>query len=197
MKNVLLIVVSFFLISSSYAQIAKTASEITPLLKGASIPIINVKSLDNTKVLISDIVKNQKTVLLFYRGGWCPYCNAHLAAIGELKNEIAELGYQIIGVSPDAPEKLKKSIQKNNLDYQLFSDSNTELIQEMGIAFQAPEKYNHKLLKYSDQNNSDVLPVPSVFIVDTNGVIQFQYSNPDYKKRISGEELLTVLKDLE
>ena len=78
--------------------------------------------------------------MVFYRGGWCPYCNRHLSAIGQSKDEILNLGYQIIAISPDSSEELKKSVDKNELAYDLYSDSEGKLITEMGIAFQAPKK---------------------------------------------------------
>lgn len=43
---------------------------------------------------------------------------------------------------------------------------------------------------------SDVMPVPTVMIINKEGVIQFEYINPNYKERISGEMLLAVLKTI-
>ena len=43
---------------------------------------------------------------------------------------------------------------------------------------------------------SDLLPVPTVMIVNQKGVIQFEYINPNYKERLSSEMLLEVLKTL-
>jgi hypothetical protein len=40
------------------------------------------------------------------------------------------------------------------------------------------------------------MPVPTIIIVDKKGVIQFEYINPNYKERISGEMLLSVLKTI-
>jgi peroxiredoxin len=66
----------------------------------------------------------------------------------------------------------------------------------MGIAFQAPEKYSSMLLKYSGDKNSGILPVPSLFVIDTDGTILFEYISPNYKNRITESLLLSVLKDL-
>ena len=195
MKSSLLAIAFLFIISANFAQVATNSEDVKPLLIGESIPSIKVISLDGSNVEITDIVKKQKTVLIFYRGGWCPYCNTHLSAIGELQETIKSLGYQTVAISPDAPEKLKESIEKNNLNYTLYSDSSTELIQKMGIALQAPERYTSKLLNYSDQNNSNVIPAPSVFIIARNGAILFQYTDANYKERISEEDLLEALEE--
>lgn len=197
MKKIILSM-SIFLISftTSFAQVAKNAEDVTPLKVGEKVPTIELTSLDNTKVSLQEIVKDKPAVVLFYRGGWCPYCNRHLAAIGQSKDEILALGYQIIGISPDAPEGLKKSIAKNELSYDLYSDGDASLMKAMGIAFEAPKKYNNMLLEYSGDKNADVLPVPSLFLVGVDGTILYEYVNADYKVRLSPEELIKKLESL-
>ena len=109
MKNALLTLsfLFFSVILSAQTELPKTALEISPLLIGEKIPNQSLKSADNNDVNLSDLFANKKTILVFYRGGWCPYCNVHLAALGESEKELLELGYQIIAVSPDSPLKLK------------------------------------------------------------------------------------------
>ena len=189
----LLLIVSF---TSLFSQIPEKPEAISPLSVGDRIPELTIKNINNESVLLTELVKEQKTILLFYRGGWCPYCNKQLSAIGESLEEINTLGYQIVGISPDSSEELKKSIAKNNINYTLLSDSNSELSTAMGIAFKAPEKYSSMLLNYSDDLNSGILPVPSIFILNTAGVILYEYVNADYKERISQEELINALKEL-
>ena len=192
------ILISLFITLSFYgfAQLPENPEDVSPIKVTEKIPAIEITSIEDEPVLLTDIITEKKSILLFYRGGWCPYCNKHLSAVGELKDEINVLGYQIIGVSPDTPEKLKKSIAKNELDYALYSDSKGKLMTAMGIAFQAPNWYKNKLLKYSNDENMGLLPVPSLFVLDTDGTILYEYVNPNYKKRISEEELLEVLKGL-
>jgi peroxiredoxin len=182
--------------SNVLGQVPDRAEDVSPLLISEQIPEVDITSLDRNTVSIKDVVKEKRSILVFYRGGWCPYCNKHLSAIGEAKQEILNLGYQIIAISPDSPNELKKAVDKNELSYDLYSDSDGKLIIEMGIAFQAPEKYSSMLLKYSGNKNSGILPVPSLFVIDTDGTILFEYISPNYKNRITESLLLSVLKDL-
>ena len=138
----------------------------------------------------------KRTILVFYRGGWCPYCNLHLAALGEAEKELLDLGYQIVAISPDAPKNLKVTEEKDKVNYLLLSDSNGELAKAMGIAFQAPDKYKPIITKGSDGVNSNFLPVPSVFIVNLDGEIEFEHVTPDYKHRISNDLLVAAAKSL-
>ncbi|MDT0554060.1 peroxiredoxin-like family protein [Urechidicola vernalis] len=175
------------------AQVFEDATQIEPLKIGATIPAVEVTSYLGKSKSISKIVSEQKTVLVFFRGGWCPYCNKHLAAVGAIQDQISELGYQVIAISPDSPEKLSENIDKNSLKYELYSDASTELMQAMGLAITAPERYSNMLLDFSDDKNSDVIPVPAVYILNTNGKVLYNYVNPNYKERLEEDELLEAL----
>jgi len=93
---------------------------------------MELTSADGKLEKTENIFSNQRTVLIIYRGGWCPYCNRHLSAVGQAEKDILELGYQVVAVSPDSPEDLKATIEKQELNYKLYSDSDAKLIKSMG-----------------------------------------------------------------
>lgn len=190
---ILLLLLTF----SASAQLAENAQDISPLLIGETVPDVVLKSTDSGDQSFLGILKEKPTVILFYRGGWCPYCNTHLSDIRDAEKEILDLGYQIIAISPDSPENLKVSDEKIKLDYQLYSDADGKLTKAMGIAFKVEEKRKKRLFDKSGGLNDGFLPVPSVFVTDTKGQILFEYINPNYKKRMSAELLIAVLKNLD
>lgn len=49
----------------------------------------------------------------------------------------------------------------------------------------------------SGAKSEGLMPVPSVFFVDTSGKILFEYINPDFRTRLSAGLLIAVLKELE
>lgn len=198
MKKIAFILLSILICATANAQWAEDARSISPLLIGAEVPNKTLQTADGKSVDIRELIKQKPTVLIFYRGGWCPYCNAHLGKIAEIENEILAEGYQVIAVSPDEPERLANTVEKQELKYTLLSDGDGALTQAMGIAFKAPDaKWKaNQLQKHSGGKNSGFLPVPSVFVVDTKGEILFEYINPDYKHRIEGKLLMAVLRAL-
>ncbi|WP_426483785.1 peroxiredoxin-like family protein [Flavobacterium sp. 2] len=197
MKKILFIFLAAFTLAvNAQNTIPKSAIDIAPLLIGEKIPNITLKSSENADVNISDLLKKKKTVLIFYRGGWCPYCNLHLQSLAEAEKQIIDLGYQIIAVSPDSPENLKITEEKDKVKYTLLSDSKGELIKAVGIAYQVPENYKTVINVHSKGINTSLLPVPSVFVVNTEADILFEYISPDFKQRISTELLVSVLKNL-
>ncbi|MDZ7646580.1 MAG: redoxin domain-containing protein [Cytophagales bacterium] len=107
-----------------------------------------------------------------------------------------KLGYQIVAISPDSPENLAGSMDKHKLNYQLLSDADMSVSQLFGIAYKVAETSKERLSNASAGGNPGLLPVPSVFVVNQQGEILFEYINPDYKKRLKGSLLLAVLKEL-
>lgn len=180
----------------SQSEIAPEPMAISPLLIGEKIPNITLSDVSGKKVNLTDLTAQKPAVIVFYRGGWCPYCNLHLSELQAIEADIIKAGYQIIAISPDSPESLQASLSKNKLNYLLLSDNHTEASRGFGLAFQAPERYSEMLSKASADQNKNVLPVPAVLITNLAGEILFEYINPDYKKRIKGSLLLAVLKEL-
>ncbi|MFO8235031.1 MAG: peroxiredoxin-like family protein [Bacteroidales bacterium] len=195
-KQVVIIVLLLAIGQQIFAQIPEKAEGISPLLYGEKIPSGVLKTPDGEEHNVSTILQEKPTILLIYRGGWCPYCNTHLAEIQQAESQILELGYQLVAISPDSPKNLKSTDEEHQLNYSLYSDTDGNFLKDLGIIFNAPGKYSDMLSKRSNEKNQGFLPVPSVFVVDTSGTILFEYINPDYKTRISAGLLLAVLKEL-
>ncbi len=192
-KIIALVVLGLTMIS--HAQVVNSPEEVSPLLIGEKIPNTTLSNVEGAKI-DSDKILSKKTVLIIYRGGWCPYCNNQLADMQNIEKDILGLGYQIVAVSPDAPSFLKETATKDKLNYNLYSDSEGKFTKALGIAFKAPEKYGKMLGKYSEDKNSTFLPVPTVYVLNEMQEIEFMYINPNYATRLKGELLLAVLKNL-
>ncbi len=119
-----------------------------------------------------------------------------LGQLQKIQPELIALGYQILAVSPDRPEKLRATVKKHTLDYVLLSDSRMEAARSLGIAYRVDDATNARLkgfgidLEKASGEKHGILPVPSVFLIGTDGVVEFLYSNPDNSVRIQTEALL-------
>ncbi len=179
------------------AQLPDKATEICPILTGQELPKSSLVSLEGEEVSLYKIIRDKPTVLVFYRGGWCPYCTAQLSALGGIQGDIQALGYQTVAISPDAYTELRSTLEEPEISYPLYSDAEGQLIQKLGIAYKTPLKIKGYLAtKKREGKTSEVMPVPSVLVVDQDGLILFEYINPDYKTRLSADVLLAVLSKL-
>ena len=196
MKKLLLISL-LFIGCSNVSSIPLVAEDISPILIGETLPNARLENLEGKYVQLKALLEEKPTVLVFYRGGWCPYCNVQLSGLVEIEKDIIELGYQILAISPDDYKNLESTIEMNNTKYVLLSDPNGEFIQEIGIAFKTSSSLKEYITgKGQKGETSSVMPVPNLMIVDKKGVIKFEYINPNYKERISAEMLLSVLKTI-
>ena len=180
--------------------VPSSAEEICPILVGDSVPDLVLLSVDANSFNLNEAITNKPAVLIFYRGGWCPYCNIQLGQLAQIEDEIIKAGYQIIAISPDKPEKLAVSIDKHKMNYLLLSDSSMAAAKAFKIAFKLDDetirKYNeYGIDLYSETGQRhNLLPVPSVFVVGTDEIIKFEYVNPNYKVRLDPNILLAVVK---
>ena len=148
-----------------------------------------------------NLILGKRSILIFYRGGWCPYCNLHLADLVKIDNKLINLGYQIIAISIDKPDKIKESLAKYKPNYILLSDSKADASKAFGLAFKVDDT-NIELLKSHNMNieeasgeKHNILPVPAVFMLNKEGIIQFEYVNPNYKVRLKSEIILKVAEE--
>ena len=107
-----------------------------------------------------------------------------------------------MAISPDQPSKLKETIDKHKMGFRLLSDSDMAAARSFRVAYKLDDatlaelkKYNIDVEQASGQKHH-TLPVPAVFLVATNGLIQFAYVNPDYKVRLDPELLLAAAKTI-
>ncbi len=183
------------------ADNSKIADSSAALVAGDTIPDAYVSGVDDGRSIgLREIVSKKPTILIFYRGGWCPYCNTHLGKLQTIESEVLAAGYQIAAISPDRPEELQKSITRHSLTYNLYSDSSMSAAKAFRLAFTVD---NVTVVKYrlvginlekASGEKHHMLPVPAVFIVDMDGVIRYAYSNPDYKVRMETDKILELLK---
>ncbi|TAA47452.1 peroxiredoxin-like family protein [Corallincola spongiicola] len=179
------------------AKIADDAESVSPLMNGQTVPDVQVKDLQGTAISLLELSKQKPTVIIFYRGGWCPFCNAQLSGLQEIESKLAKMGYQLLAISPDTPAQLAETSKDRELGYQLLSDRSLAASQGFGLAFylddKTAERYRGKMgAVFASEQGDDriVLPVPAVYVVDQQGLVQFNYVHPNYKVRIQPELLL-------
>ena len=184
--------------------VAATAGEIVPLHTGDDAPRFTVESVEGKPVDFDPRKLERPVVIIAFRGGWCPFCNTQLSELRHVIPEIKAMGVDVLFLSGDRPELLYDSLEDDTrddiagLDYTILSDANASAAIAFGIAFRASEKTVQRRqekgqdIEASSMALHGVLPVPSVFAIDTDGQIRFAYSNADYKVRLPADELHDV-----
>ena len=180
--------------------IAESAEQVAPLLNGQKVPQVEITTIKGQVKQLSEVLAGKKTVLFFYRGGWCPFCNTQMGQLQKVQQDLKDLGFDLIGISTDSAEKLQDSVRKNSLSYELYSDFNSKVSQAFGLAFFTSAKTTKRYMKMMNlpnplQKNAAgeerlVLPAPAVYIIDAKGIVQFSYVNPNFRVRLHEDLLL-------
>ena len=176
------------------AEPASSETEIRPLLLGSKVPDASIKTLDGKQTSLSAIVGGKPSVLVFFRGGWCPYCNLQLAQLQQIEDDLKGLGFRVIAISPDTPGQLHQTLERHGLEYTLVSDYEDAAMKAFGVAYRVDPKTLQQYHTWNIDITNGVLPVPSVFIVDGDGAIQFSYAHPVYKIRVPGQVVLAAAR---
>lgn len=177
-----------------------SAENTRPLPAGSTVPGVILATVEGKEFDLAGEIRKKPSILIFYRGSWCPYCNIQLGQLKEIEDKLILLGYRVLAISADKPEKLRETIDKYEMKYQLLSDNCMEGAKAFGIAYKVTDEaikrkpsFGSDLEEFSGEAHH-ILPVPSVFIAGTDGTIRYAYSNPDYKVRIKPEILLFEAK---
>ena len=185
---------------SDRTQIHAQADQVQPLLPGMKAPAFSVRDLSNNPVAFKPDDMEKPLIITFFRGGWCPYCNLHLAELRHAEKALSDMGFAIWFISIDRPELLYASLENPEIGYTVYSDSSLEATRAFGIAFKMNDETVSKYQGYGidleavSGESHHVLPAPSTFLIGTDGVVRFQYTNPDYAVRLSPNVLLAAAK---
>lgn len=168
---------------------------------GDTLPDVQVWDEEGQPLSLLELAKQKPTVLVFYRGGWCPYCTTQLMALAEIESQILAAGYQIVALSPDQPSVIKATPDHDQLRYRLLSDHQVTAARALGLSFQVPadlvENYKNEYqidIEAASGETHHLLPHPAVFLTDAQGVIRFAHIDSNYRVRLSSEALLSALQ---
>ena len=166
---------------------------------GETIPNFSLKNAKNEVVNSSDILKNGKMIIAFYRGSWCPYCNLELKALQEKISEFKEKNATLVAISPQSPDNSLTVIEKHHLTFEVLTDKDNVFAKQLGIVFELQDfvlPYYHALgidLSSFNENTNNSLPIPAVFVVNESSKIIYKFADANYMNRIDIDELLKTL----
>ena len=198
MRSILLAVL-LLLPTLCIAEIFDAPEQVRPVLPGMQAPHFRLVGVDSEVLEVDPASLKKPVILTFYRGGWCPYCNMHLAELRNTEAELTDIGFDVWFVSPDRPELLAGGTD-SEFGYRLFSDPEMNAAQAFGIAFRLDEETFERYVGFGTNLNErsgddhQTLPAPATFIMGIDGKVQFAYVNPDYSVRLAPEVLLAAAR---
>lgn len=184
----------------SIVAIRKNQLKEKALKIGDKVPDIPLTTVDNNNTFISELLKTDFLILNFYRGGWCPYCNLELREYERLRKDFLQINTDVIGISAEIPERTIQTSNKNKLTIPLLVDIDAKFMKEIGIVFRLDEASKNEYKNFGMDfiqihgNSNFELPVPAVYVINTNMEIIYTHFEEDYMTRLEPTTLFNHIK---
>ncbi|OUD01549.1 thioredoxin-dependent thiol peroxidase [Streptomyces swartbergensis] len=149
------------------------------LQPGDVAPAFTLPDADGTEVSLSDH-KGRKVIVYFYPAALTPGCTKQACDFTDNLELLAGAGYEVIGISPDKPEKLAKFRDKESLKVTLLADPDKQVLESYGA-------YGEKKL----YGKTVVGVIRSTVIVDEEGKVERAL----YNVKATGH-VAKIIKDL-
>lgn len=165
---------------------------------GDKLPESKLLDVTNEEINLNSTPK--RMVIMFYRGGWCPYCNLELAQYQKHLEEITGAGAELVAISPELPDESLNTKEKNELKFKVLTDVNNKFADSLGLV----HTLTPELAELYDSFGFDVtakqgteearLPLPATLIVNEAKEVEHIFVNVDYKKRMDPVDVVAFLK---
>ncbi|NTY58136.1 AhpC/TSA family protein [Mycolicibacterium sphagni] len=167
---------------------------------GTSLPDPELLDAHGNPIRIGVLRANRPAVVVFYRGAWCPYCNLALKAYqDQLVPELDKRDIPLIAISPQKPDGSLSTAEANALTFAVVSDPGNQIASALGIVT-APSEASRAVtqqlgidLREANADGGYELPMPTVLLVDRDGVIAWSDIHPDYTTRTEVAEILAAV----
>lgn len=191
-----------FLSSPSIAADTNAPAKEYGIKSGSVAPQIAVTDVDGKAFDLHAAAKKGPVVLVFYRGGWCPYCNLQLRNLqAKVSKEIEKVGGTIVAVSVDKVDEGLKTKGKEQLSATILSDPDAKILADYNVQFKVPDEL---VAKYKNEYKIDVegssgrkhhiIAVPAVFVLNKSAHVTYRFVEENYKIRAPEADILKAVQ---
>jgi len=145
-------------------------------------PAFSLKNENDEVVSLKDFKGSKNIVLYFYPKAMTPGCTTQACGIRDYKKEFAKVDTVVLGVSPDEPQRLKRFIERDNLNFSLLSDPDHKIAEKYG-------SWGTK--KFMGKVYDGILR--QTFIIDKSGRLQFIIDK--VKTKSHHEDVMKLIKE--
>lgn len=169
---------------------------------GAHAPDVTLPDASGKPVRLSDVWRRGPLVVVFYRGGWCTYCNLQLRAWQQHADALTGLDATLLAISPQTPEHSMRTSEDNALGFTVLSDCALEAADGFGLAYTLhPDVVDYYGSVGTDipvlnGNGQWVLPVPATYVIDSSGDIRLAWVEEDVRERVQPPDVIAAIEML-
>ena len=176
----------------------------TSLQVGDIAPTFILENQSGEAISSAELLKEGVIIVTWYRGAWCPFCNMQLRALQKALPDFKHRGATLLAISPQKPDGSLSVKERNELEFEVLSDTTNRVAKSFGIVFKLTEKlsYHYKNtfgidLEEYNGTTTDELPLAATYVIDRFGVIRYAYLNTDHTERSEPSEIIAILDTID
>jgi peroxiredoxin len=170
------------------------------LKQGEKAPSFSLRDQVGNRVSSMDLLARGPLVVSFFRGTWCPYCDAEVTALADAYPEFRMAGAELILITPQSSENAKPYLDAHPVPFHILVDEDMSVSNAFGLTYTMPE-YLSTLYKTVFRNDLSLinasgtwqLPIPARFVIARDGTVADVETSPDYRYRPEPSETLAAL----
>ena len=165
---------------------------------GDSMPLFMLPDDTGKVVTLNSLIARGPVAVMFFRGHWCPYCRLNVRAVIQAMERIKAMNAQVVAIMPELQEYAEKFKADSGAPFPVLTDLDNGYALSLNLAIWLGTEIrglltNQNLASYHG-NDGWVLPIPATFVVGRDGLVKARFVDPDFRKRMEVEDLLSALR---
>jgi peroxiredoxin len=167
---------------------------------GDSMPPFTLPNETGGLVSLEQLTEQGPIAITFHRGHWCPWCRISINALVRAQHKITGAKGQVIAIMPDRQPFALEFKREASSPFPVLIDMDNGYALSLNLAIWIGPDLERLLTSYGrvlpdyHGNDSWTLPIPATFVVGRDGIIRARFIDPDFRRRMTVEELIDALK---
>lgn len=168
---------------------------------GEQMPFFAMPDEQGRLVSLDDLLEDGPLAMTFHRGHWCPYCRISTRALAEAQTQVTSQGGRMAAIMPEREQFAAAFKAEGEVRYPILTDIDNGYAMSLNLAVWVGEEMQSILEKGGRQvsdyqgNAAWVMPIPATFVIARDGIVTARFIDPDYRRRMTVEDLLAALKN--
>lgn len=167
---------------------------------GESMPAFLLPDEQGRLLRLDDFLSEGPVALAFNRGHWCPYCRINIDALARAEKEVGAEHRHIAAIVPDRQKFAMWLKSDVKAPFPVLTDMDNGYAMTLGLAICVGDEMKQMMVSsgwdpsVSQGTDNWMLPIPATFIVGTDGIVRARFVDPDYRLRMSIEDMIAALR---
>ena len=182
------------------ARLARSGAGAAAPQPGEPMPTFVLPDESGHLASLDTLLRDGPVAITFHRGHWCPWCRISGRALAQVHNEIVDIGARVVAIMPERQKFAAEFKSEAGSPFPVFTDLDNGYALSLNLAIWIGPDLERLLSSFGraipdyQGNDSWTLPIPATFVVGRDGRVAARFVDPDFRRRMSVEELIAALR---